>query len=54
MPYITYKTTLEFFYIIRRSLVLRFNKVIVYLIYISVIKGIKARVRLIILAQSSY
>jgi hypothetical protein len=54
VPRRVYRTVLEFSYIIRRSLVLRSNRVIAHLVHIGVIRGINTRVRLVILAQSSY
>jgi hypothetical protein len=54
IPRITYSTISAFSYKVRRSYVLRLDGVIAHLVYISVIRGIVARVRLAILAQSSY
>jgi hypothetical protein len=50
---ITYSTISKFSYEVRRSYVLRLDGVIVYLVYVGVIRGIVARVRLAILVQSS-
>ena len=53
VPRITCSTISEFSYKVRRSRVLRLDRVITYLVRVSVIRGIMARVRPAILAQSS-
>jgi hypothetical protein len=54
MLYIAYSIISVFSCVVRRSRVFRSDKVIAYLVYISIIRGINTRVKLVILAQSSY